>query len=73
MFTSSIILPLVGAPRVGDRSGAYTVLVGRPENMRHLVNLGVDGFTILKCIFNKWDVTGAGLIWLMIVTDGGLF
>ena len=48
-------------------------MVGRPENKRHLVNLGVDGFTILKCIFNKWDVTGAGLIWFMIVTDGGLF
>jgi len=63
----------VGAARVGDRNGAYRVLVGRPENKRHLEHLDVDGFTILKWIFNKHDGTGAGLTWLMIVTDGGLF
>jgi hypothetical protein len=36
MFTSSIILSLPGAARVGDRSGAYRVLVGKPENNRPL-------------------------------------
>jgi hypothetical protein len=36
MFTSSIILSLAAAARVGDRSGAYRVLVGKPENKRPL-------------------------------------
>jgi hypothetical protein len=36
MFTSSIILSLAGTARVGDRSGAYRVLVGKPENKRPL-------------------------------------
>jgi len=63
----------VGAACVGDRSGACRVLVGRPEFKRHLENLGVDGFKILQWIFNRWDGTGAGLTWLMIVTGSRLF
>jgi hypothetical protein len=37
--------------RVADRSGAYSVLVGR----YHLKNLGADGMIALKWIFKTWD------------------
>jgi hypothetical protein len=47
--------------------------VGRPEGKRPLEDLGVDGRTILKWKFEKWDWEAwAGLIWLMIGT-GGVF
>jgi hypothetical protein len=36
---------------MGDRRGAYTVFVGRPEGKNHLKDLGVDGMIILKLIF----------------------
>ena len=44
---------------------------GDPRIRDHLENLGADGCTILKWIFNKWDGTWAGLTWFMIVTEGG--
>jgi hypothetical protein len=40
---------------MGDRRGAYRVLVGRPEERAHLKDLGVDGKIILKRIFKMWD------------------
>jgi hypothetical protein len=40
---------------MGDRRGAYRVLVGRPEGRNHLKDLGIDGTIILKWIFKKWD------------------
>ena len=38
----------------------FRVLVGKPEGNNHLGDLGVDGRTILRLIFRKWDV-GYGL------------
>jgi len=56
---------------MGERSGVYRVLVGRPEEKNHLEDPGVDG-RILKCIFLKWDREAwTGLIWLRIKTGGG--
>jgi hypothetical protein len=42
--------------RMVEKSGAYRILVGRPEGMRPLGDPGVDGRIILKCILKKWDV-----------------
>jgi hypothetical protein len=36
--------------RVGDRRGAYRVLVGRPEGKRPFERSGIDGRIILKII-----------------------
>jgi hypothetical protein len=33
---------------MGDRRGAYRVLVWKPEIKNYLKNLGVDGWIILK-------------------------
>jgi len=40
---------------MGDRTGAYKVLVRRPEGTGHLQDPGVDGRIILKRIFMNWD------------------
>jgi hypothetical protein len=40
---------------MGDRKGAYRVLVGIPERKRKLGKLGVDGRIILKWILKQWD------------------
>ena len=40
---------------MGDRRGAYRVLVDMREGKRPLGRLGVDGRIILKGIFKKWD------------------
>jgi hypothetical protein len=41
--------------RMGERRGAYRVLVGKPEVKRQLGSSGVDGRVILRRIFRKWD------------------
>jgi hypothetical protein len=38
---------------MGERRGAYSLLVGKPEERDHLEDLGIYGRTILKWIFNK--------------------
>jgi len=43
---------------VGDKSGAYRVLVWSPEEKHHLEDLSVDGKIILKWIFKKRDGRG---------------
>jgi len=56
----------------GERRGVYRVLVGKPEGKKHLGNPGVDGRTILRWIFMKWDVDiWTGSNWLGIGTGGG--
>ena len=58
--------------RIGDRRGAYRVLVGKPGGKRILGKRGVDGKIILKCIFGKWEGAWSGLLWLRIGKGGGL-
>jgi hypothetical protein len=40
---------------MGERRGAYRVLVGKPKGMNHLDDPGVDGNIILKRIFERLD------------------
>jgi hypothetical protein len=40
----------------GERSGAYRVLVGKPEGKRPFGRSGVDGNIILRWIFRKWGL-----------------
>jgi len=42
--------------RVGERIGVYRVLVGNLKERDHLEDPGIDGRTILRWIFRKWDV-----------------
>jgi hypothetical protein len=56
---------------MGDRRGAYRILVERPEGRRPLARSRLGGRIILKWIFKKWDgETWTGLIWLRIGTGG---
>jgi len=41
---------------MGERTGVYRVLVGKPEGKRPLGFPVVDGRIILRWIFRKWDV-----------------
>jgi hypothetical protein len=59
--------------RMGEKTGACKILVGRPEGRHHLRDPGVDGKIILKWIFKTWDVGAwTELNWLRIATGGGL-
>ena len=64
---------LVGhVAHMGERSGVYRVLVGKPEGRDHRGDPGVDGRIILRLIFGKWDVgVCTGSSWLRIGTVGG--
>jgi len=58
---------------VGDRRGAYRVLVGRHEGKKPLGISGIDGRVILKRILKTWDAEPwTGLIWPRTGTGGGL-
>jgi hypothetical protein len=57
---------------MGEKKGAYTILVGRHEGRHHLGDPGIDGRIILKCIFKKWDGAWTRFSWLRIGTGGGL-
>jgi hypothetical protein len=57
---------------MGEKRGAYRILVGNLTEGDHLGDPGVDRRIILKCIFKKWDEAWTGLSWLRIVTGGGL-
>jgi hypothetical protein len=58
--------------RVGEESGEYRVLVGKPEGKNHWGDLGVDVWIIIGWISRRWDVgIWTGLGWLRIETVGG--
>jgi hypothetical protein len=57
---------------MGDRKGAYRVLVGRNKGKRPLGRTKRKGSIILKWISRKSDGAWAGLIWLGIGTACGL-
>jgi hypothetical protein len=50
---------------IGERRGAYRILVGRSEGRNHLEDPGVDGI-ILKWIFKKWN---GGMDWIDMAQD----
>jgi len=57
---------------MGERSGAYRFLVGKPEGKKQLEEPGLEGRIILRCISRNWDVgVWTGSIWLRIGTGGG--
>jgi hypothetical protein len=40
---------------MGERRGVLRVLVGKSEGKDHLEVPGIDGRTILRWFFSKWD------------------
>jgi len=61
-----------GASSAHGRRSAYRVLLGNLRERDHLVDPGVDGRTILRWIFRKWDIgVWTGSSWLRIGTGGG--
>jgi hypothetical protein len=40
---------------MGERRGAYRVLVGRSRERDHFEGLEINGRIILKWVFKKWD------------------
>ena len=84
VFSSQNIVRVIGSRKLkwaehvvlmGERrGGVYSVLVENPEGESHWGDAGVDGRTILRRTFRKWDVgewTGSG--WLRTGTGGDHF
>jgi hypothetical protein len=58
--------------RIGERRGAYTILLGKLEGNCPLGRSGVDGRIILRWTFRKWAASSSTeSIWLRIGTGGG--
>jgi hypothetical protein len=58
---------------VGERRGAFRVLVGNLRKRIHLEDLGIDGKIIIKWILKKWGGEAwTRLIWLRIWRVGWL-
>ena len=57
--------------RMGEGRGVHRVLVGKLEGKSHWGDQDVDGRTILRWIFRKWEGVETGWCWLRIGTDGG--
>jgi hypothetical protein len=57
---------------MGDRRGAYRILLEELRERDHLEDLGVDGMVLLKWMFKKWGGRPwDGLNWFGIGTIGG--
>jgi len=54
---------------MGERQGAYWVLVGKPEGQRQLGRHRRYGRIILKLIFKNWDGGGGGMDWIFLAQD----
>ena len=52
--------------RTGERRGAYSVLLGKPEGKNHLEEPGIEGKIILRWIFRKLDW---GMDWIDLALD----
>ena len=57
--------------RMGEGRVFHRVLVGKPEGKRPLGRPDVDGRTILRWIFRKWEGVENEWSWLRIGTGGG--
>ena len=52
---------------MGERRGAYRILVGKPDGKRPLGRLGRNGRAIIKWIFKIW----IGVDWIDLAWHGG--
>jgi hypothetical protein len=66
VIRSIIMRWAVHMARMGDRRGAYRVLMGRRDGKNHLEDIEVDGRIILKWIFKKWN---GGMDWIALAQD----
>jgi hypothetical protein len=57
---------------MGEKGGAYKILVGRPEGRRPLGRPKHIEEDNIKMDLKKWDGALTGLSWLRIGTCGGL-
>ena len=58
---------------MGDRRGAYTILVGKLEGKSPLGRPRCRSEVIIKRIYREWDEDlGTGFLWLRIGAGGGM-
>jgi hypothetical protein len=76
LYSSPSIIRMILAGHVArmlQKKNAYRILAGKPEGKRPLRRPRRRGWTILKWILERQDVkVWTGLVWLRIVTNGGL-
>jgi hypothetical protein len=59
-------------PLIEQKRNAYKTAVGKFVRRDHLVDLGVDGETMLRIILNKYDMTvSISFTWLRIGSSSG--
>jgi hypothetical protein len=57
---------------MGERRGAYRVLVEKPEGRRPFGRRRSRWKIILKRVFKKWDGALVEIMWLSVGTSGGI-